>query len=35
LADKRTDFFPGESLEPIYLRETNFLKTPVRTEIKP
>jgi tRNA threonylcarbamoyladenosine biosynthesis protein TsaB len=34
LADKRTDFFPGESLEPIYLRETNFLKTPGRTEIK-
>ncbi|HZV36003.1 MAG TPA: tRNA (adenosine(37)-N6)-threonylcarbamoyltransferase complex dimerization subunit type 1 TsaB, partial [Verrucomicrobiae bacterium] len=28
LAAKRTDFVPGEKLEPIYLRETNFVKAP-------
>ncbi len=28
LAIGRTDFVPGEKLEPIYLRETNFVKTP-------
>ena len=26
LAAERTDFVPGEKLEPIYLRETNFVK---------
>ena len=28
LAACRTDFIPGEALEPIYLRETNFVKAP-------
>ena len=28
LASKRTDFVPGEKLEPIYLRETAFVKAP-------
>ncbi|MDB6021466.1 MAG: glycoprotease protein [Pedosphaera sp.] len=28
LAARRTDFVPGEKLEPIYLRETNFVKAP-------
>jgi tRNA threonylcarbamoyladenosine biosynthesis protein TsaB len=28
LAGGRTDFVPGENLEPIYLRETNFVKAP-------
>jgi tRNA threonylcarbamoyladenosine biosynthesis protein TsaB len=28
LAMKRNDFVPGEKLEPIYLRETNFKKAP-------
>lgn len=28
LASARTDFVPGEKLEPIYLRETNFAKAP-------
>jgi len=28
LAAGRTDFVPGEKLEPIYLRETNFVKAP-------
>ncbi|HWF19882.1 MAG TPA: tRNA (adenosine(37)-N6)-threonylcarbamoyltransferase complex dimerization subunit type 1 TsaB [Verrucomicrobiae bacterium] len=28
LAASRTDFMPGEKLEPIYLRETNFVKAP-------
>jgi tRNA threonylcarbamoyl adenosine modification protein YeaZ len=28
LAATRTDFVPGEKLEPIYLRETNFVKAP-------
>jgi len=28
LALARTDFVPGEKLEPIYLRETKFVKTP-------
>lgn len=30
LASARTDFVPGEKLEPIYLRETNFAKAPPR-----
>lgn len=29
LALRRTDFIPGEKLEPIYLRETNFVKAPL------
>ena len=28
LAARRTDFTPGEGLEPIYLREVNFVKAP-------
>jgi tRNA threonylcarbamoyladenosine biosynthesis protein TsaB len=28
LAQERSDFLPGEKLEPIYLRETTFLKAP-------
>lgn len=28
LASKRNDFQPGEKLEPIYLRETTFVKAP-------
>ena len=28
LARDRTDFVPGEQLEPIYLRETRFVKAP-------
>ncbi len=28
LAAHRTDFVPGEKLEPIYLRETSFVKAP-------
>jgi tRNA threonylcarbamoyl adenosine modification protein YeaZ len=28
LAARRNDFTPGEKLEPIYLRETNFVKSP-------
>ncbi len=28
LASGRTDFVPGEKLEPIYLRETKFVKAP-------
>jgi tRNA threonylcarbamoyl adenosine modification protein YeaZ len=28
LAMNRTDFIPGEKLEPIYLRETSFVKAP-------
>ena len=31
LAERRSDFLPGEKLVPIYLRETNFVKaTPAR-----
>jgi tRNA threonylcarbamoyl adenosine modification protein YeaZ len=30
LASGRIDFVPGEKLEPIYLRETTFVKAPVR-----
>jgi len=30
LAAGRTDFLPGEQLEPVYLRATSFLKAPVR-----
>lgn len=28
LASPRTDFLPGEKLDPIYLRETTFVKAP-------
>jgi tRNA threonylcarbamoyl adenosine modification protein YeaZ len=28
LAAARTDFVPGDTLQPIYLRETNFVKAP-------
>jgi tRNA threonylcarbamoyl adenosine modification protein YeaZ len=28
LAATRTNFIPGEKIEPIYLRETNFVKAP-------
>ena len=28
LAGRRTDFLPGEALEPVYLRETSFVKAP-------
>ena len=28
LASQRSDFVPGEKLEPIYLRETRFVKAP-------
>jgi tRNA threonylcarbamoyladenosine biosynthesis protein TsaB len=30
LAWGRNDFVPGEKLEPVYLREVNFIKSPVR-----
>jgi hypothetical protein len=30
LAARRSDFVPGEKLEPVYLRETNFVKSPPR-----
>jgi tRNA threonylcarbamoyladenosine biosynthesis protein TsaB len=30
LAARRADFLPGEKLEPIYLRETSFVKAPAR-----
>ena len=30
LAADRRDFMPGEKLEPVYLRETNFVKAPPR-----
>jgi|HubBroStandDraft_3_1064219.scaffolds.fasta_scaffold258543_1 tRNA threonylcarbamoyladenosine biosynthesis protein TsaB len=34
LAARRTDFVAGEKLEPVYLRETNFVKAPpVRTMV--
>jgi tRNA threonylcarbamoyladenosine biosynthesis protein TsaB len=33
LALGRTDFIPGEKLEPIYLRETNFVKAPSTRKI--
>jgi tRNA threonylcarbamoyladenosine biosynthesis protein TsaB len=29
LAADRTDFLPGEKLEPVYLRETSFVKAPL------
>jgi len=29
LASTRSDFIPGEKLEPIYLRETSFVKAPL------
>lgn len=28
IAGRRTDFVPGEKLEPLYLRETTFVKAP-------
>ena len=30
LASRRNDFVAGETLEPVYLRETNFVKSPPR-----
>jgi tRNA threonylcarbamoyladenosine biosynthesis protein TsaB len=33
LAAGRNDFVAGETLEPIYLRKTNFVKTPPRNPI--
>jgi tRNA threonylcarbamoyl adenosine modification protein YeaZ len=33
LAGERTDFLPGECLEPIYLRETTFVKAPAPRRI--
>ncbi len=30
LASRRSDYIPGEELEPVYLRETNFVKSPPR-----
>lgn len=30
LASRRSDFVPGGKLEPVYLRETNFVKSPPR-----
>jgi tRNA A37 threonylcarbamoyladenosine modification protein TsaB len=30
LAVGRSDFLPGEKLEPVYLRETSFMKAPPR-----
>jgi tRNA threonylcarbamoyl adenosine modification protein YeaZ len=33
LAVHRTDFLPGEKLEPIYLRETTFVKAPPPREL--
>jgi hypothetical protein len=35
LAATRTDFLPGEKLEPIYLRETTFVKAPPPREVPP
>jgi tRNA threonylcarbamoyladenosine biosynthesis protein TsaB len=32
LAAGRTDFTPGERLEPVYLRATSFVKAPLRRE---
>ena len=33
LARGRTDFVPGERLEPVYLRETNFVKAPAGRKV--
>jgi tRNA threonylcarbamoyl adenosine modification protein YeaZ len=33
LAVRRGDFVPGEKLEPVYLRETNFVKSPPRRPV--
>jgi tRNA A37 threonylcarbamoyladenosine modification protein TsaB len=33
LAAGRNDFVAGEKLEPVYLRETNFVKAPPRNPI--
>ena len=35
LAASRNDFVAGEKLEPVYLRETNFVKAPPRNPIAP
>jgi tRNA threonylcarbamoyladenosine biosynthesis protein TsaB len=35
LAARRSDFVPGEKLEPVYLRETNFVKSPPRRPATP
>ena len=32
LAARRNDFMAGEKLEPVYLRETNFVKAPARRQ---
>jgi tRNA threonylcarbamoyladenosine biosynthesis protein TsaB len=34
LASRRNDFVPGEKLEPIYLRETSFVKAPPARGVK-
>jgi tRNA threonylcarbamoyl adenosine modification protein YeaZ len=33
LAKERSDFIPGEKMEPIYLRETQFVKSPASRKI--
>ena len=33
LADGRNDFIAGEKMEPVYLRETNFVKAPPRSPV--
>jgi tRNA threonylcarbamoyladenosine biosynthesis protein TsaB len=33
LAKERSDFLPGEKIEPIYLRETQFVKAPASRQI--
>jgi tRNA threonylcarbamoyladenosine biosynthesis protein TsaB len=35
LAARRSGFVPGEKLEPVYLRETNFVKSPPRRPAAP
>ncbi len=35
LAAKRTDFVAGEKLEPVYLRETSFVKAPPARALLP
>ena len=35
LAAERTDFLPGEQLEPIYLRPTSFVKAPPPRVVPP
>jgi tRNA threonylcarbamoyladenosine biosynthesis protein TsaB len=33
LAARRSNYTPGEKLEPVYLRETNFVKSPPRRPV--